>query len=48
VLHALSAGGLGLIPDQETRSQMPQLNVLMLQIKVPHATTKTRNSQIHK
>ncbi|TEA39692.1 hypothetical protein DBR06_SOUSAS3410160, partial [Sousa chinensis] len=32
-LHAPNAGGLGLVPGQGTRSQMPQL-------KTPHATTK--------
>ena len=33
-LHAPSARGLGLIPDQETRSCLPQL-------KIPHTATKT-------
>ena len=47
-LHAPSAGGLGSLPGQGTRSRMPQL-------KIPHATTKilctatkTRCSQINK
>ena len=35
-----NAGGLGLIPGQGTRSHM-------LQIKIPHATTKTWQSQIN-
>ena len=32
-LQAPSAGGLGLIPGQGTRSHMPQLRVCMLQLK---------------
>ena len=38
-LHTHSAGGLGLIPGQGTRSHT-------LQLKIPHATTKTQHSQI--
>ena len=38
-LHSHSAGGVGLIPGQGTRSHTPQL-------KIPHATTKTQHSQI--
>ena len=49
-LHALNAGGLGLIPSQELRSHMlklrvcmPQLKIRMLQqrSKISGATTKT-------
>ena len=43
-----NAGGLGLIPGQETRSHMPQLRVCMPQLHILHATTKTRYSQIEK
>ena len=39
-LHTPNAGGLGSIPGQGTRSHMPQLRVCMLQLKIPHATTK--------
>ena len=34
-LHALNAGGLGLIPGQGTRYHMPQLRVCMPQLKMP-------------
>ena len=37
-LWAPNAGGLGLIPDQGSRSYMPQL-------KIPSAATKTQCSQ---
>ena len=40
-LGASNVGGPGSIPGQRTRSHMPQL-------KIPHATTKTYNSQINK
>ena len=40
-LHDPNAGGLGSIPGQGTRSHM-------LQLKVPHAATKTQHSQINK
>ena len=54
-LHAPTAGGLGLIPGQGTRSHMLQLRVCMPPLKIPHAAmkmedpgTKTRHSQIDK
>ena len=44
--HALNAGGLGSIPSQVTRSQMPQLKILcainLKKKKIPCATTKTQ------
>ena len=40
-LRAPNAGGLGLIPDQRTRSHMQQL-------KIPCAAIKTQSSQINK
>ena len=40
-LHAPKAAGPGSIPGQGTRS-------LMLQLKIPDATTKTQSSQMHK
>ena len=40
-LHTPNAGGPGLIPGQETTSHT-------LQLKMPHATTKTQHSQINK
>ena len=43
-LQAPDEGGPGLIPAQGIH--MPQLRVWMLQIKTPHATTKTQHSQI--
>ena len=42
-LHARSAGGLGLIPGQGTRSHMPQLRVQMLQLKFCTQQLKTRS-----
>lgn len=36
-----NAGGLGSIPDQGTRSRMPQLRVGMLRLQIPHVTVKT-------
>ena len=39
-LHASNAGGQGAIPDQETRSHMPQLRVYMQQLKILHTPTK--------
>ena len=42
-LWAPIAVGLGLIPDQGTRSCKPQLRIYMLQLKIPHAITKTEN-----
>ena len=41
-------GGPGSIPGQGTRSHAPQLRILMPQLKVPQATTKTWHSQINK
>ena len=35
-------------PGQGTRSHMPQLRVRMTQRKIPHATSKTKHSQINK
>ena len=43
-LHTLSAGDLGLILGQGTRSHMLQLRVFMLQLKVPHAATKIKGA----
>ena len=45
--HAPNAGGLGSIPGEETRSQMPQSRVGVLQLKTPQDTIKTQNSQIN-
>ena len=39
-LCTFNVGGLGLIPDQEARSHMPQLRVCMLPPKILHAATK--------
>ena len=39
-LCAPSAGGLGSIPGQGTRSHMPQLRIRMPQLKILHVTTK--------
>ena len=39
-LQSPNAGGPGLIPDQGTRSHMPQLRVPMLLLKILHAATK--------
>ena len=47
-LQAPNAEGQGSIPGWGTRSHMPQLRVRVLQLKIPHATTKTRCSQINK
>ena len=41
-VYAPNAGGLGSIPGQGTRSQMPQLTVCM-----PCAAIKTQHSQIY-
>ena len=43
-----NAGGLGSIPSQGSRSHMPQLRVLTLQLNIPHAITKTRCDQMKK
>ena len=42
-----NAGGLGSIPGLGTRTNMPQLSVPKLQLKVLHAATKTQHSQIN-
>lgn len=42
-LRAPSAAGLGSIPDRGTRSCKPQLRIYMLQLKIPHALTKTES-----
>ena len=42
------AGAPGLIPAQGARSHVPQLRVFVLQLKVPHATTKIQHRQINK
>ena len=55
-LCAASAGGLGSIPGQGTRSHVPQLkiphaatkNLHVITKECPNATTKTRHSQINK
>ena len=47
-LHAPNARGMGSIPGQGTRSHMPPLRVHMPQLKILHATTKARCSQINK
>ena len=54
-LCAPNAGGLSSIPDQGTRSRVPQLRACMPQLKIPltimeilHSATKTRHSQINK
>ena len=47
-LHPPKARGPGLILGQGTRSHMLQLRVHMPQLKIPHAATKTRHSQINK
>ena len=41
-------GGSGLFLGQGTRSHMLQLRVGMLQLKIPHAATKTWCSQVSK
>ena len=47
-LQVPSAGDLGSIPGQETRSHLLQLRVHMWQLKTLHAATKTQHSQINK
>ena len=44
----LNVGGPGSIPGQGARSHISQLRVHMPQLKMPHAATKTRRSQINK
>ena len=41
-LNAPSAGGLGFLPGQGTRSHMPQLRVHRPGINIPHAATKIK------
>ena len=45
-LHS-NAGDLGLIPGQETRSHLMQLSVPLPQLKIPHATSKTRCNPVN-
>ena len=47
-LRAPNAGGPSSIPGQGTGSHMPQVTICMPQSKIPHATTKTQQSQINK
>ena len=47
-LLAFNAGCLGSILGQGTRSQMPQLKVRMLQLKIPHVVSKTWCTQTDK
>ena len=44
----LSARVLGTIPDQGTRSQIPQLRVCMPHLKILHASIKTPCNQINR
>ena len=46
-LHAPSARDPGSIPGQGTRFHILQLRVLMLQLKILYAATKTQCSQIN-
>ena len=46
-LHAPYAGGPGLISDPQTRSHIPHLRVLMPQLKILHAATKTEAPGCH-
>ena len=43
-----SAGGLGSILGQGTRSYMPQLRLHMPKLKISHVATKTQYSQINR
>ncbi|TEA13593.1 hypothetical protein DBR06_SOUSAS30310056, partial [Sousa chinensis] len=45
-LHTPNAEGLGSTPGQGTRSHMLQLRHHMPHVNIPHASTKTRHSQI--
>ena len=47
MVKAPIAGGPGSIPDQGTRSHLPQLRVHMLKLRFPHTATKTQCSQIN-
>ena len=46
--HSQCRGGLGSIPGQGTRSQVPQLRVHMPPLNILSTITKTRHSQICK
>ena len=46
-LHAPNTGGLGLIPDQGTRSHMPQLRACIPHLKIWSAATETWGGQIN-
>ena len=46
-LCAPNAGGLGSILGQVTRSHMLKLRVCVPQLKIPHATIKTEDSECH-
>ena len=46
-LHAPNAEGLGLIPDQGTRSHMPQPRVLMSQLKILYVAMKIKDPACH-
>ena len=43
-----NGGGLVSTPSQGSRAHMLQLRALMLQLKIPHAITKTRHNQMKK
>ena len=43
-----NGGGLGSTPSQGSRAHMLQLRALMLQLKIPHAITKTWRNQMKK
>ena len=38
-----NVGGPGLVPDQDTRSHMPQVSVSMLQSKIPRDAVKSED-----
>ena len=46
-LHTSNTGGLSSIPGQGTKSPMPQPRVLVMQVKISHATTKTEDLVCH-
>ena len=43
IFHAPNAGDPGSIPGLGTKSHMSQLRVDMLQLKIPHAATETKD-----
>ena len=47
-LCALNVGDLGSISGQGAISYIPQLRVCMMQLKIPHAPTKTQHSKYTK